>query len=418
MCGPARFFGGPMHTTHTRNPITPLAVLTFIAVTVAPCRATGGRRPKPGSVDFGARSRPAVALDRRFEPCRKLSGDVAEYVLPAVVSVVPVKIDTVLFYRNPFYHFFGEPLFEGNPLDFFFGTPPDNGSEKRGPRIERRAFRQHGLGSGVIVTRDGYVLTSYHVVVGADEIEVRMYNGVQLAATVVGGDSLSDVAVLKIVAEEGSLTPAFLGDSDRLRPGDWIIAVGNPFSLTSTVTAGVVSAMGRSVDQENPFQSYIQTDAAINPGNSGGALVNLYGELVGINTMIYSKHGGYMGISFAIPINIARRVMEDLIYHGRLIRGTIGLRLQEISPEMRTLMSLGSTIGVLVSDIDNDGPCRRCGIVRGDVIIEIDGHRVTGLRDARTRIALLRIGQTTTLTIVRDGAREDIEVDVVRMKAK
>ncbi len=402
---------------HTRHTTTRLATLILIAVALTPHSATAERRPKPGSVAFGARSRPAVALDRRFEPCRKLSGDVAECILPAVVSVVPVKIDTVLFYRNPFYHFFGEPLFEGNPLDFFFGPPPESGNEKRSPQIERRAFRQHGLGSGVIVTRGGYVLTSYHVVVGADEIEVRLYNGVQLAATIVGGDSLSDVAVLKIVAEEGALTPAFLGNSDKLRPGDWIIAVGNPFSLTSTVTAGVVSALGRSVDHENPFQSYIQTDAAINPGNSGGALVNLYGELVGINTMIYSKHGGYMGISFAIPVNIARRVMEDLIYHGRLIRGTIGLRLQEISPEMRTLMSLGTTAGVLVSEVEKDGPCRRCGVERGDVIVEINGHRVMGLRDARTRIALLRIGATATLTIVREGERDEVEVDVVRMRA-
>lgn len=406
-----------MHTTHPTHTTVPLGVLTLAALMMTTCPVVADRRPPAGSVTFGARSRPAVALDRRFEPCRKLSGDVAEYILPAVVSVVPVKIDTVLFYRNPFYHFFGEPLFEGNPLDFFFGPPPESNNEKRGPRIERRAFRQHGLGSGVIVTRDGYVLTSYHVVVGADEIEVRMYNGVQLAATIVGGDSLSDVAVLKIVAEEGALTPAFLGDSDNLRPGDWIIAIGNPFSLTSTVTAGVVSALGRSVDEENPFQSYIQTDAAINPGNSGGALVNLYGELVGINTMIYSKHGGYMGISFAIPINIARRVMEDLIYHGRLIRGTIGLRLQEISPEMRTLLSIGTAAGVLVSEVERDGPCRRCGIERGDVIVEINGHTVTSLRDARTRIALLRIGATVRLTVVREGEREEVEVDVVRMRA-
>jgi serine protease Do len=249
---------------------------------------------------------------------------------------------------------------------------------------------------------------------GASEIEVKTSDGRSFDAVVVGADSLTDVAVLKIRDNVNNLPVAFLGDSDKLRPGDWAVAIGNPFSLTSSVTMGIVSATGRAAPLPGSpasFQDFIQTDAAINPGNSGGALVNIRGELVGINTMIYTQSGGNMGIGFAIPINMARRIMEDLIHDGKVSRGWLGVSIQELDQTTRDAFGLPpETRGVLVGDVFKDQPAARAGIRRGDVIVRIDGRNTETINQLRNSVANVRPGATVPVEILRGGRKQTVQV--------
>lgn len=344
---------------------------------------------------------------------RSVFADIAEKVVPTVVSVIPTKIDTVIFYKNPFYNFFSDPFSEATPFEFFFGFPDRRSPGRRAqPEVRKQERRQQGIGSGVIVSEDGYILTNYHVVNGADEIEVKTNDGRQFKAEIVGCDSLADVAVIKIKEKVKGLVVAYLGDSDKLRPGDWTIAIGNPFSLTSSVTAGIVSALNRQVSGRDALQSFIQTDAAINPGNSGGALVNLDGELIGINTMIYTRSGGYMGIGFAIPINMAKRIMEDLICYGFVQRGWIGVSIQDIDPATREAMELGQIRGVLVSDVHKNQPAERAGVKRGDIITGIDGKNIIETNQLRIIIASLRPGMKVPLTVMRNGKQIEFKLSI------
>ncbi len=376
------------------------------------CSFAQSERPKEGSIAFGARERPKINGTAGLAGFRSVFADVAEEVVPFVVSVVPTKIDTVKFYRNPFYRFFRDEERGRSPFDFFF-NPPEGGSGE--PSIEKRERRIRGLGSGVIVSRDGYVLTNYHVVSGADEIEVRLNDKREFEAAIVGSDSLSDVAVLKIDGVD-DLPTAYLGDSEQLRPGDWVVAVGNPFSLTWTVTAGIVSGLGRSVSiSPNKYQDFIQTDAAINPGNSGGALVNIEGELVGINTMIYSRTGGNMGIGFAIPISMARRVMEDLIYEGEVTRGWIGVSIQNLTGSAREAMGLEDVGGgVLIGDVFEGQPADKAGMQQGDVVLSIGGKEVEEVNELRNVVAALKPGEEVPVEIVRDGEKKTLSVEITR----
>jgi serine protease Do len=345
--------------------------------------------------------------------------DVAEKVVPTVVSVIPTKIDTVVFTNNPFYQFFNDPFFGGgNPFEDFFGGPPQRrGPQGRHQEPQRQERRSQGLGSGVIVSRDGYILTNYHVVAGADEIEIKTADGRGFDAFVVGADSLSDVAVVKIKENVSNLPVAYLGDSDLLRPGDWAVAIGNPFSLTSSVTMGIISAIGRSTP--NPaggaaqYQNYIQTDAAINPGNSGGALVNIKGELVGINTMIYTQTGGNMGIGFAVPINMARRIMEDLIFEGKVNRGWLGVSIQELDRATREAFGLpAETKGVLIGDVFKGQPADKAGIKRGDVVQSIDGKPTENANALRNLVAAIYPGKTVPVALLRNGKRLTVQIKV------
>jgi serine protease Do len=273
---------------------------------------------------------------------RNVFADVAATMTPTVVSVILTKIDTVSFYRNPFYRFFGGDSSSGNPFDFFFGPPQNqNPRRKQRPDVEKRTFRQQAQGSGVIVSSDGYILTNYHVISGANEIQVKLADERSFDARIVGSDSLSDVAVIKLKSPPANLPVAALGNDENLRPGDWALAIGNPFSLSSTVTLGIISAKGRRVGNPDLYQNFLQTDAAINPGNSGGALVDIDGKVIGINTMIYTETGGFMGIGFAIPITMAKHAMDDLIKSGRVIRGWIGIAIQDIDQQMRQALDLG-----------------------------------------------------------------------------
>ncbi len=372
-----------------------------------------GKRPEKGSITFGAKEKPNVKTTPEFESFRTVFADLADKVVPSVVSVIPTQIDTVIFNNNPFYQFFGDDDF-GSPFDQFFGTPRRGQQfHKQQPQQNKKQLRrQQGLGSGVIVSKEGYILTNFHVVHGADEIEIKTSDKRTFAAEIVGVDSLSDVAVLKIKGQAKDLTIAYLGDSDKLRVGEWVMAVGNPFALTSTVTQGIVSALGRR-DDKNPtqFQNYIQTDAAINPGNSGGALINLNGELIGINTMIYTTSGGFMGIGMAIPINMARRVMEDIIYHGKVTRGWLGVQIQDINESMHNALGLGSKKGVLISDVFKNQPAEKAGIKRGDVVLTIDGKPVESSNDLKNTVATIEPGKKVPVVVFRGG--KEITVSVV-----
>jgi serine protease Do len=387
-----------------------------VAVVLSAVKPFSAEPPRParGSVQFGAQAAPKVSLPPAMQGFATVFADVAEKVVPTVVSVIPTKIDTVVFTNNPFYQFFGDQFFGGgNPFEDFFGGQQRRGRQQEQPQRQER--RSQGLGSGVIVSRDGYILTNYHVVAGADEIEIKTADGRGFDAYVVGSDSLTDVAVVKIKESVNNLPVAYLGDSDLLRPGEWAVAIGNPFSLTSSVTMGIVSAVGRQTP--NPgggaaqYQNYIQTDAAINPGNSGGALVNIKGELVGINTMIYTQTGGYMGIGFAVPINMARKVMEDLIFDGKVSRGWLGVSIQELDRATREAFGLpAETKGVLIGDVFKGQPADKAGIKRGDVVQSIDGKPTESANSLRNLVASIYPGKTVPVELLRNGKRQTVNV--------
>jgi serine protease Do len=391
------------------------AALVFAGFAPSFAQSGGGQaaRPARGSVQFGAAAPPKAALPPAMQGFATVFADVAEKVVPTVVSVIPTKVDTVVFANNPFYQFFGDQFFGGNPFEDFFGGAP---RQRRGPQEppQRQERRSQGLGSGVIVSRDGYILTNCHVVSGADEIEIKTADGRSFDAAIVGTDSLTDVAVLKIKESVNNLPVAYLGDSDALRPGDWAVAIGNPFSLTSSVTMGIVSAIGRQTPTPGggaQYQNYIQTDAAINPGNSGGALVNIRGELVGINTMIYTQTGGSMGIGFAVPVNMARRVMEDLIFEGKVSRGWLGVSIQELDRATRAAFGLpAETKGVLIGDVFKGQPADRAGPKRGDGVQSIDGKGTETANRLRNIVAAVPPGKTVPVELLRNGKRLTVSV--------
>ena len=401
--------------TRHAAPLTTFLVVIF-SFFIVDCRFSfaEGKKPEKGSITFGAKEKPNVKTTPEFQSFKTIFADLADKVVPSVVSVIPTQIDTVVFNNNPFYQFFGDDEFGGSPFDQFFGTPHkgQNFKKQQQPQTQKKQLRrQQGLGSGVIVSKDGYILTNFHVVHGADEIEIKTSDKRTFSAEIIGVDSLSDVAVLKIKGQAHDLTVAYLGNSDKLRVGEWVMAVGNPFALTSTVTQGIVSALGRR-DDKNPtqYQNYIQTDAAINPGNSGGALINLDGELIGINTMIYTTSGGFMGIGMAIPINMAKRVMEDIIYHGKVTRGWLGVQIQDVNDAMRKALGLGDRKGVLISDVFKNQPADKAGIKRGDVALSIDGKAVETSNDLKNTVATLEPGKKVPVVIFRGGKEMTVSV--------
>jgi len=264
---------------------------------------------------------------------------------------------------------------------------------------------QSSLGSGVIVSAQGHIITNYHVIEGADEIIVALHDGRDAEATLVGSDPESDLAVLKIALD--SVPAAVLADPKNIAVGDVVLAIGNPFGVGQTVTMGIVSATGRNQVGLNTYENYIQTDAAINPGNSGGALINAYGELVGINTAIYTKSGGSEGIGFAIPAHVAQRTMKDISKYGSTIRGWLGIEVQEATPELLASLKLPSALaGLLVTGIFPDGPAEQAGLIAGDIIVGINGKSSTSARDAMNRIAELRPGDAISVDYLRRGSQQ------------
>ncbi|ABB24326.1 DegQ family serine endoprotease [Pelodictyon luteolum] len=320
---------------------------------------------------------------------------IAESATPSVVTVYTEK--TVSRRMISPFDFFG------HQFDDFFSFPGMD-------RSEGRKQIQHGIGSGVIVTDDGYILTNNHVIDGADTVFIRTSDNRRLDARVIGTDPKTDLAVIKVTA--GNLKPIALGNSDQLRVGEWVIAIGSPLgeNLARTVTQGIVSAKGRANVGLADYEDFIQTDAAINPGNSGGPLVNINGELVGINTAIASRTGGFEGIGFAVPSNMARRVMTALITNGKVTRGYLGVSIQDIDDNLAKAMQLERADGALVGTVVASSPAAAAGIATGDVITTFNGAPVKGSVELRNTIAGLAPGTEVSLTFLREGRKRTVRV--------
>ena len=315
--------------------------------------------------------------------------DVVDRVAPAVVTIHSARRA-----RAPRQHpFFDDPRFRE-----FFGLPRQQ---------QREAPRVQGLGSGVIVSPEGYILTNHHVIDGAEEITVELTDSRSFTAKLVGSDPPSDLAVLQI--QERNLPVLNMGDSDRARVGDVVLAIGNPLGLEQTVTAGIISAKGRSTGlSDGSFEDFLQTDAPINQGNSGGALVSATGELIGINSQILSPTGGNIGIGFAIPVNMAKNVMDQIIRSGTVRRGSLGVTIQPVTPEQISRLGLQNARGALVSAVNPGSPADRAGLRPGDVIIGLNGQAVADPNALRNAVARTPPGTDVTLTVWRDGREEQL----------
>jgi serine protease Do len=293
-------------------------------------------------------------------------------------------------------------------ISYTWYLPPDGG---------RRSYdtpARQGEGSGFIVSSDGYILTNAHVVADADDVTVRMTDRREYPAKVVGVDRRTDVAVIKIDAN--NLPVVKIGDPSKLRPGEWVLAIGSPFTFENSVTAGIVSATGRSMPGEDGLVPFIQTDVAVNPGNSGGPLFNLNGEVVGINSQIYSRSGGYMGISFAIPIDVANNVRNQLVSTGKVTRGRIGVQIQEVNAQFADSFGLDRPRGALVSQVIDGGPAEKAGIKDGDVILSVDGKPVERSTQLPSVISAIKPGDSAKLEVWRDGKTKTISVKVDEFK--
>jgi serine protease Do len=329
---------------------------------------------------------------------------VAKRVLPAVVNIASSKIVRSAD-QGPSSPFSGDPFFRQ-----FFGN--DSSPLFRTPRKER----EHSLGSGVIVSADGYILTNNHVISGADEIKVSLADKREFKGRVIGTDAKTDVAVVKI---EGKDLPLLtFGDSSKVEVGEFALAVGNPFGVGQTLTMGVISATGRGGLGIEDYEDFLQTDAAINPGNSGGALVNVQGELIGINTAIISGGGGNQGVGFAVPANMARAVMEQILKHGKVQRGSMGVLIQPVTPELAQSFKLtGPPRGALVAAVTPGSPAERAGIKPGDIILELNGSAVSDSRELALKISMMAPGSPVKLQIFRDGQERGFSLTLTELPA-
>ena len=362
---------------------------------------------------LGALGTAAHAQDKAIQSLRetgKAFASVAKKVSPAVVFIQVEK--TVQ--GQPMQGFF--PPFGDDFFRRFFGIPGPGGQPHQFQAPAQPQRKIMAQGSGFIFRSDGYIMTNNHVVADADKVTVRLEDGREFRGKVVGADPHSDVAVVKIDAKNLPVLP--LGNSDKLEVGEWVIAVGNPFGLSHTITAGIVSAKGRSSVGITDYENFIQTDAAINPGNSGGPLVNLDGQAVGINTAIFSRSGGYMGIGFAIPINMAKAIAEQLIKHGTVIRGYLGISIQDLTPELAKSFNLAPEKGVLIAQVTQHSPAQKAGLKRGDVIISFDGKPVTKAGPFRNRVALKTPGSKATIKVLRNGEAKTLTVVIGKLPEK
>lgn len=320
-------------------------------------------------------------------------------VAPQLSAVTPAVVNISVRQQVPVHQ---NPLLQDPFFRRFFGLP-----EQQAPQ-HREAL---SAGSGVIVDAgEGLVLTNSHVIDQADRILITQQDGRQEPAEVVGVDPATDIALLRIAAN--GLQAAPLGDSDLLQVGDLVFAIGNPFGLGQTVTSGIVSALGRTGISRGGYEDFIQTDASINPGNSGGALVDSRGRLIGINTAILSRSGGNIGIGFAVPSNLARAVMEQLVAHGRVERGRIGVAIQDLTPELAEGFGLAGQSGALITAVEPGSPAEKGGLRRGDLVVAVDGEAIRSAANLRTRVGLLRIGQSLRLRVLRDGRAREVELRV------
>jgi len=345
------------------------------------------------NVQFGATAPPPVAANQQsFQDFRYSIANLADKLIPVVVSI---QTEAVVERSAPF-----DPFEE-----FFFG--------RRG-RGQQEESLQQGLGSGVIVSPQGHILTNNHVVDGADNITVTLFDKQQYKAKVIGTDPQTDLAVIKLDKAPEKLPIAYLGNSQNLRVGEWVVAIGNPYGLSQTVTTGIVSAKGVHNRGITSYENFIQTDAAINPGNSGGALFNLSGELVGINTAILSRSGGFQGIGFAIPVDLAKSVLEDLVKDGKVSRGWLGVSIQDVDPALAKAMNLGSIRGALINEVFDGSPAQKGGLRAGDVVVSLKGQPITDANALRHQVAMLRPGEKAEFEVLRDSRKIKLQVTVSR----
>ena len=330
--------------------------------------------------------------------------ELAEKQGQAVVNISTTQVTRGQGAVSPFPFDENDPAFEF--FKRFFPRIPHGGG------AVPREFENRSLGSGFIISNDGYILTNAHVVDGADEVTVRLTDKREFKAKIVGADKRTDVALLKI--EATGLPAVKLADPARLKVGEWVVAIGSPFGFDNSVTAGIVSAKGRSLPQEN-YVPFIQTDVAINPGNSGGPLFNLNGEVVGINSQIYSRSGGYMGVSFAIPIDVAMDIQQQLRTTGTVNRGRLGVVIQEVTKELAESLGLSRPMGAVVNAIDRDGPAAQAGLEPGDVILKFDGKTVNNSADLPRMVAATAPGSRAILQVWRKGKLKDVSVVIGRM---
>ncbi|MBB6561110.1 Do/DeqQ family serine protease [Acidovorax soli] len=360
--------------------VTVFVAAYFVVATLQPSWL--GRGTVRSGAGIALIEAPANTSAASQQPAAGSFSAAARKAAPAVVS-----INTSKAVRHPRSN---DPWFQ-----FFFG---DQGGQQQ----------QAGLGSGVIISPDGYILTNNHVVEGADEIEVTLTDSRRARARVIGTDPETDLAILRI--ELDKLPVIVLGNSDTLDVGDQVLAIGNPFGVGQTVTSGIVSALGRTQLGINTFENFIQTDAAINPGNSGGALVDVNGNLLGINTAIYSRSGGSMGIGFAIPVSTARLVLDGIVKDGQVTRGWIGVEPNELSPELAETFGVKASEGVIITGVLQDGPAAQAGMRPGDVIVKVDGKNVGNVSELLSAVAALKPGTAAPFNVKRADALVELNI--------
>jgi serine protease Do len=325
----------------------------------------------------------------------------AEEAAQSVVNISAVRVRTIGPGQMPFEMPFGQQDAFKDFFEWFFRDQMP------------KEHRQKSLGSGFVIDRDGLILTNNHVVEKTEQISVTLADESELPATIVGRDPKTDLALIRIKADR-ELIPLSLGESDRIEVGDWVVAIGNPFGLGNTVTAGIVSAKGRIIGA-GPYDDFIQTDASINPGNSGGPLLNTAGEVVGINTAIFSRTGGNIGIGFAIPVNMAKDLLPQL-KEGKAVRGWIGVMIQEITPGLKDKLDLEEEKGALVADVTSGGPADKAGIQRGDVIVSFAGKEIEEMNELPYLVASTPIGETVPVEVIRKGERKILEVTIEELE--
>ncbi|MCL4536051.1 MAG: DegQ family serine endoprotease [Nitrospirae bacterium] len=333
----------------------------------------------------------APRVPKQMEETSRAFSEIVRAVSPAVVNISSTKV--IKKQPTPFDEFF----------DFLYPFPDGRG----------KRWKEQSLGSGVIVSPDGYIVTNNHVVEQADEIKVILIDKKSFKAKIVGSDPKTDIAIIKIDAKGLPVLP--WGDSERLQVGEFVLAIGNPFGLSHTVTMGIISAVGRADVGITDYENFIQTDAAINPGNSGGPLVNIKGELIGINTAIFSKTGGYQGIGFTVPTNMVRIVMDQLIKQGKVTRGWLGITIQELTPEIAQKFGLKQSEGALVSDVAKGSPAHRAGMARGDIILEFNGKKVRDVATLRNMVAQSKVGSQVEIKVLRRDREITLKANIMEL---
>ncbi len=385
-----------------------VAVLAMAVALGACSRDLSAQAPASAAAHAAPSAAPAAGAPAAADPVVNALPDFTQLVErygPAVVNVEVVEKARAtaggpqgISPDDPFYDFFRR-----------FGLPAPGQS----PHGNQPAVR--GAGSGFVVSSDGYILTNTHVVANADEVTVRLTDRREYAAKVIGADERTDVAVIKINAT--NLPTVKLGDPSRIKPGQWVVAIGSPFGFENTVTSGIISATSRTVPGEN-YVPFIQTDVAVNPGNSGGPLFNMAGEVIGINSQIFSRTGGFMGVSFAIPIDVARNVEEQLVKTGHVVRGRIGVTIQDVNAQLAESFGLDRPHGALVSSVDKDGPAAHAGVIAGDVILSVAGHPIERYGELSGAIATMKPGQEAALQVWRNGKQQTMNVKIEELQEK